>query len=219
MDLPRNYKMSKDRGESIPFVAGIQTLLALEGFPPVAKDVIGKRGGIDGYYGKRTKAAVVAYQRNRGLKPDGIVGPKTWADLQTISVGRTPVLSAPIKVLEINDSVHVTVTLYGPSGKSHETDVEFTVDTGDFETLIPEEIAQKLGLKNLGNQQVMGVGGTVQEWESEVGVVFGGSDVGMTACIVGPAHGFHLWGLKFALKRNYSLSIDLRTKTLNYYAS
>ena len=37
--------------------------------------------GIDGDFGKDTLAAVKAFQQDRGLKVDGIVGPKTWAAL------------------------------------------------------------------------------------------------------------------------------------------
>jgi len=37
--------------------------------------------GVDGDFGKRTLAAVVAFQRGNGLTPDGIVGGKTWAAL------------------------------------------------------------------------------------------------------------------------------------------
>ena len=40
--------------------------------------------GIDGDFGKDTLAAVKAFQQDRGLKVDGIVGPKTWAALGTI---------------------------------------------------------------------------------------------------------------------------------------
>ncbi len=53
-------------------VQQVQTALAQQGYDP---------GPIDGQYGPRTKAAVVAYQRAHGLAPDGIVGPKTWASL------------------------------------------------------------------------------------------------------------------------------------------
>lgn len=38
-------------------------------------------GTIDGIFGSKTKAAVIAYQASRGLDPDGIVGAKTWAAL------------------------------------------------------------------------------------------------------------------------------------------
>lgn len=36
---------------------------------------------VDGKFGPRTEAAVIAYQRAHNLKPDGIVGPVTWRHL------------------------------------------------------------------------------------------------------------------------------------------
>ena len=48
---------------------------------------------IDGAFGPRTEAAVIAFQRRFGLVPDGIVGPITWAELMrqcAISPGSTP---------------------------------------------------------------------------------------------------------------------------------
>ncbi|GAB1541538.1 hypothetical protein NUACC21_42090 [Scytonema sp. NUACC21] len=36
---------------------------------------------IDGSFGALTEAAVRAFQSGRGLNPDGIVGPRTWAEL------------------------------------------------------------------------------------------------------------------------------------------
>jgi peptidoglycan hydrolase-like protein with peptidoglycan-binding domain len=36
---------------------------------------------VDGVYGPATHAAVIAFQAEKGLKPDGIIGPKTVAAL------------------------------------------------------------------------------------------------------------------------------------------
>jgi hypothetical protein len=37
--------------------------------------------GVDGHFGNKTLAAVIAFQRGATLLPDGIVGPRTWAAL------------------------------------------------------------------------------------------------------------------------------------------
>ena len=37
--------------------------------------------GVDGDFGSATEAAVLAYQRRRGLEADGIIGAQTWASL------------------------------------------------------------------------------------------------------------------------------------------
>ena len=39
------------------------------------------RGAIDGIFGYQTQNAVILFQRNNNLTPDGIVGPKTWTSL------------------------------------------------------------------------------------------------------------------------------------------
>lgn len=39
-------------------------------------------GDVDGFYGPLTAGAVIAFQRDRGLNPDGVVGPETYAELE-----------------------------------------------------------------------------------------------------------------------------------------
>lgn len=39
-------------------------------------------GAIDGKIGPRTKKAITDFQKAKGLKADGKVGPKTWAELE-----------------------------------------------------------------------------------------------------------------------------------------
>ncbi len=50
----------------------IQTALEAAGF---------YAGNIDGKMGPKTRKAIIEFQKAKGLKPDGKVGPKTWAEL------------------------------------------------------------------------------------------------------------------------------------------
>jgi peptidoglycan hydrolase-like protein with peptidoglycan-binding domain len=50
----------------------LQRALLRAGFDP---------GPVDGKLGKKTKAAVKAFQRKQGLTADGVVGEKTWSAL------------------------------------------------------------------------------------------------------------------------------------------
>lgn len=59
-------------GSSGASVRELQTLLRNAGFDP---------GPIDGIFGSRTQSAVIAFQRSRGLTPDGVVGAATWTAL------------------------------------------------------------------------------------------------------------------------------------------
>jgi len=61
--------------------AAVQTALSRLGYAP---------GPIDGAWGGKTRAAVVAFQRARGLSPDGVVGPKTIAALQAAVADMRP---------------------------------------------------------------------------------------------------------------------------------
>ncbi len=39
-------------------------------------------GPIDGKIGERTKKAIADFQKSRNLRPDGVIGKKTWAELR-----------------------------------------------------------------------------------------------------------------------------------------
>ncbi|MEO1431309.1 MAG: peptidoglycan-binding protein [Cyanobacteria bacterium J06633_8] len=56
-------------------VADLQTVLSIGANPVLV---------IDGVFGAKTKEAVIAFQNQNNLTPDGIVGPKTWAIIDSI---------------------------------------------------------------------------------------------------------------------------------------
>ena len=64
-------------GDCGAFVIELQTRLNDSGF------II----PVDGIYSKKTEDAVKAFQTDRGLTVDGLVGPKTWAKLVEGGVG------------------------------------------------------------------------------------------------------------------------------------
>ena len=60
-------------GDSGPGVKQVQTALAAHGY----------KISVDGSFGAKTEQAVKSFQAKNGLKQDGVVGPETWAKLQT----------------------------------------------------------------------------------------------------------------------------------------
>jgi peptidoglycan hydrolase-like protein with peptidoglycan-binding domain len=65
---------SLKQGASGPEVEYLQRQLQAAGF---------FEGAAEGYFDAKTKAAVMAFQRARGLEVDGIAGPRTWSALDT----------------------------------------------------------------------------------------------------------------------------------------
>lgn len=61
------------QGSSGPEVTALQTRLKEFGFDP---------NGVDGNFGPGTKAALIAFQKSKGLTADGIAGPQTMGALQ-----------------------------------------------------------------------------------------------------------------------------------------
>lgn len=65
-------------GSRGPNVKLIQSLLNKIGYNP---------GTVDGVFGAQTQQVVIAFQRNNGLSPDGIVGPATWRVFNRLLLG------------------------------------------------------------------------------------------------------------------------------------
>lgn len=71
---PRPERPTVRKGAKGAVVEELQRRLADEGFDP---------GPIDGVFGPRTRAAVVAFQRAAAIEPDGVCGPLTWRAILT----------------------------------------------------------------------------------------------------------------------------------------
>ena len=77
--LTTNFTSGSSDKKNILRAAGVtplelQKALLRAGYDP---------GPIDGRIGKKTRAAVKAFQRKSGLTADGVVGEKTWAALKS----------------------------------------------------------------------------------------------------------------------------------------
>src|SRR5258707_6957970 len=68
------------QGSSGPAVQDLQQKLKDLGFDP---------NGVDGEFGPETLAAVIAFQKSKGLQADGMVGPATMAALQSAGASAT----------------------------------------------------------------------------------------------------------------------------------
>jgi len=69
------YRPILAMGSMGPEVEMLQRILYSIGYNP---------GPIDGIFGPLTRSAVVRFQLDNGLVPDGIVGPKTWAAIDLV---------------------------------------------------------------------------------------------------------------------------------------
>lgn len=65
-------------GSTGPDVQQVQSLLHRIGY---------NAGPVDSFFGQQTRQAVMAFQRDQGLYPDGIVGPATWGAMNKFLLG------------------------------------------------------------------------------------------------------------------------------------
>ena len=81
------------QGDCGPEVEYLQRQLEAAGFDS---------GPVDGFFSARTKAALMAFQRGRGLEVNGVAGPRTWSalDVQRGS-GQRPVLKRGVSDLSV----------------------------------------------------------------------------------------------------------------------
>ena len=93
------------RGSSGPEVLTLQTTLKQLGFDP---------RGVDAVFGPGCEAAVIAFQKTKGLMADGIVGPNTMSALQSgAAVAGANVSAATVSasVSPTSGTVEITVTV------------------------------------------------------------------------------------------------------------
>lgn len=72
-------------------------------------------GKVDGIYGKSTKAAVERFQKNRGLKVDGLAGPKTIKELKRLT-GESTTASGK-KIGSKNNDLHLLARCIHSEGR------------------------------------------------------------------------------------------------------
>ena len=68
-----------DTGPNSAYNIGIQRILSCQGYGPEGQDIA---VFADGNFGPNTKAAVIEFQNDKTLTPDGLVGPDTWGALR-----------------------------------------------------------------------------------------------------------------------------------------
>ena len=76
-ELNAENRLTIRRGSKGETVAEMQGVLELLGYD------LGSCG-VYGYFGRMTEKAVKAFQKDHGLKTDGICGPKTWKELMNL---------------------------------------------------------------------------------------------------------------------------------------
>src|SRR5262249_33098165 len=90
--LPEDNMATFKLHDNNPDVKRLQTALQAAGFNP---------GDIDGDFGPGTLAAVVAFQKSKGLVPDGVAGVRTQAALGMIAVTNLPDITADVSVTKV----------------------------------------------------------------------------------------------------------------------
>jgi len=90
-------------------VTKIQKHLKKHGFHDISKT-----GNPDGIFGSRTEGSIQAFQREKKLVVDGVVGPKTWAELVKDKSSSTTTITpvVPVKKTKLDDILAVDDITY-----------------------------------------------------------------------------------------------------------
>ncbi|MDQ0201666.1 putative aspartyl protease [Neobacillus ginsengisoli] len=89
------------------------------------------------------------------------------------------------------------------------------LDTGAFELTFNGDVANALGLPNLGAIQIGGIGGTTQAYQSVCNLQIGDQMYSDVPCIVDPDfQDAGLFGLRFFVDNQLALQLDPNSQTL-----
>ena len=130
----------------------------------------------------------------------------------TPSTGAAPL--ATVSLTEVQDSFQFSYPLTGPDGTA---DVPFVLDTGAFEILLPQSVADALGLPNLGPLQVSGVGGSSTAYQSQVTLSIGTETFADVNCVVDPTFTQNLFGARLLIDHGLAILVDPVAQTLSFY--
>lgn len=109
----------------------------------------------------------------------------------------------------LNDAFYFTLNVNG-------TDVPgMIMDTGAFELTFNSQVANALGLPNLGSIQIGGVGGAASAYQSVCDLNIDGQTYSNVPCIVDPSFSSAgLFGLRFFIDNQLALALDTVNQVL-----
>ncbi|WP_295531425.1 TIGR02594 family protein [Novosphingobium sp. Chol11] len=100
----------------------IQEALAGAGYLP---------GPIDGAWGRQTAAAVRAFQKDRQLTVDGVVGPQTLAALNALTAGVSPAASTRAPLVWLAEAKRLLGTTEKPGAENNPTIINWAEGIGE----------------------------------------------------------------------------------------
>jgi len=132
-------------GSSGPDVLTLQSTLKQLGFDP---------NGVDGTFGPGTEAAVIAFQKSKGLTPDGMVGPNTMAALQSGAAVAGANVSGTTAGASVGTGTGTTTAAVVNPTVSQVARMFPGVPTSNIETNLPF-VMQALVAANLGDKNMV----------------------------------------------------------------
>lgn len=141
--------------------------------------------------------------------------PQMITDIPPKDIITLPVSSVALKELFKWD---MTGAVQNPQTGIGNSEFYITFDSGSFELLIPETIATKLNLPNLGTQNLTGVGGPViSGMLSKVNVMLGSYILTDINCVCIPNFMGILFGSKTLVDRNIGVTLNPVKMTITFF--